>query len=74
LSGANFRASEDALHSAVISSVGPERTAMLEDLCEMAKSGVLTTPDCETFQLNDYEAALKNAVSSFTKKSLFLMS
>ncbi|CAB4017226.1 enoyl-[acyl-carrier- ] reductase, mitochondrial isoform X1 [Paramuricea clavata] len=51
----------------------PERTMMLEDLCEMAKCGDFTTPDCETFQLNDYENALLNSVSSFTKKSLFLM-
>ncbi len=47
---------------------------MLEDLCEMAKSGDFTTPDFETFQLNDYESALQNSVSSFTKKSLFLIS
>ena len=51
----------------------PDRTTMLKELCEMAKSGAFTTPHCDTFQLNEYETAFQNSVSSFTKKSLFLM-
>lgn len=52
----------------------PLREMMLLDLCQMAtKFKNFTTPDCETFQLNNFESALHNSVSSFTKKSLFLM-
>ena len=51
----------------------PERTRMIEDLCDMAIRGTFSTPHCEIFQLNDYENALQNSAKSFTKKSLFLM-
>ena len=51
----------------------PERTKMIKDLCDMAIRGTFSTPDCEIFQLKDYENALQNSVKPFTKKSLFVI-
>lgn len=52
-------------------STSPERSKMLEELCELANCGNFKPPDCETFKLEDFHSALQNSLKPFSKKSLF---
>ena len=51
----------------------PERMAMLKELCEMSIRGEMRSPECKIFIFVDYKNALNNSLSSFTKKSLFVV-
>ena len=53
---------------------GPERLKMLEELCELASSGSLKPPECETFTLQEFESALENSRTAFSRKSLIQFS
>ncbi|XP_046841044.1 enoyl-[acyl-carrier-protein] reductase, mitochondrial-like isoform X1 [Xenia sp. Carnegie-2017] len=51
----------------------PGRMAMLKELCEMSIRGGMRSPECKIFKFVDYKNALNNSLSSFTKKSLFVV-
>lgn len=44
---------------------------MLQELCKLAYSECFRAPDCETFKLEDFNKAVQNAVTPYSKKSLF---
>ena len=50
--------------------VDPERYKMLEDLCDLMSEGKFQSPDCEVFELEDYQKAIENSVKPYSKKSL----
>lgn len=46
---------------------------MLNDLCELCKSGQLTAPRCTSVDIQDYKTALTNAMKPFVSSKQLIM-